>query len=167
MLKGFERSANRWAWLLVLGTLPLMACGEEPQESSPDQAGPVVSQPLIDQAQDLVNQANTAQREGRYAEALDLFKQVLEIHPNHPVPQFGGLMAATAVGDTALAQSLREKLTTTGPELLEMLGPGGTMGGMAPGAPGAGHMPSGGMPLGHPTVDPPVDTPQPKPGAMG
>jgi len=167
VLKGFELSANRWTWLLVLGILPLLACGEKPQESLPDRAGPAVSQPLTDQAQNLVNQANTAQREGRYAEALDLFKQALEIHPNHPVPQFGGLMAATAVGDTALAQSLREKLATTGPELLEMRGPGGNMGGMAPEVPGAEHVPSGGMPPGHPNVDLLVDTLQPKPGAMG
>ncbi len=60
-------------------------------------------------------------------------------------------MAAMAVGDTALARSLREKLEVTGPELLAMLGPEG----MGDGArnPRAGHLPEGAMPPDHPTLE--------------
>jgi len=128
----------------------------------------VASQPLSDQAQLLVNQGNTAQRDGRYTEALEFFTQALEIHPNHPVPQFGSLMAAMALGDTALARSLREKLEVTGPDLLAMLGPGGGMGGTDPNAPGASHLPDGALPPGHPTLEAaPVDTLSPETGRRG
>ena len=39
------------------------------------------------------------------------------------MPQFGTLMAAMAVGDTALVRDMRERLAVSGPELLDMLGP--------------------------------------------
>jgi hypothetical protein len=71
----------------------------------------------------------------------------MEIHPNHPVPQFGRLLAAEALGDTALSRTLREALATTGPELLNMLGPEGGMGS------GAGHLPPAELPEGHPPLD--------------
>jgi len=130
---------------------PLVGCGGNGEDALPAQEVQTPSQPLSDQAQLLVNQGNTAQREGRYADALDYFSQALEMPTDHPVPQFGSLMAAIAVGDTALAQSLREKLEVTGPELLGMLGAEETMGGTAPATPGASHTPEGALPPGHPT----------------
>ncbi|MCJ7628223.1 MAG: hypothetical protein MUO50_07520 [Longimicrobiales bacterium] len=151
-MKGFGLSARRWLALGMVAALPLLGCGGSGEESLPAQDGPVASQPLSEQAQLLVSQGNAAQREGRYAEALGFFGQALDLHPNHPVPQFGSLMAAMAVGDTALARSLREKLEVTGPDLLAMLGPEGGMGGMGPATPGAGHLPQGQMPPDHPTL---------------
>ena len=153
MVKELRFSTGRWVFFGMLATLPLMGCGESSGDNSPAQGGATASQPLSEPAQLLVNQGNMAQREGRYSEALGFFGQALEIHPNHPVPQFGSLMAATAVGDTALAQALREKLEVTGPDLLAMLGPSGTMGGMAPGTPEGGQVPEGAMPPGHPSVE--------------
>lgn len=136
-----------WAALLAF---PVFGCGGEVGEDTPtleEQAG---AQTLSEEAQLLVDQGNSALREERFEDALALFGQVLTIHPDHPVPQFGELMAATAVGDTALAIAMREKLAITGPELLEMFGPEGA--GMG-GAVSSGHMPTGGMPPGHPAVD--------------
>lgn len=133
--------------VVVMGVLPLLGCGGNGEDASPAGGTQAVSNPLSQDAQLLVDQGNAAQRDGRYADALDLFNRALEIHPDHPVPQFGTLMAAMAIGDTARVQDMRRKLATTGPELLEMLGPGGAMG--AP-MPGSGHMPSGTLPEGHP-----------------
>ena len=153
MLKGLRNPISRWGALGILVALPLAGCGGNGEEDPSAQQGQTASQPLSEEAQALVNQGNSAQREGRYSEALALFGQALDIHPDHAVPQFGSLLAATALGDTALVQSLREQLAISGPELLDMLGSGSAMGGMDPGAPGAAHMPSGGMPPGHPTFD--------------
>ena len=157
---------------LVLGVLvaPILGgCGENGEADVPAQEGQEASQLLSEQAQLLVDQGNLAQREERYSDALDLFGQALDMHPDHPVPQFGSLLAATALGDTALAQSLREKLAVTGPELLGMLGPGGGMGGSAPDVPGVGHIPQEGvLPQGHPTLpDEPRDTLRPETGRRG
>jgi tetratricopeptide (TPR) repeat protein len=137
---------GRLVLLGMLASLPLAGCGGENGESPPAQEGSGTSQALSDQAQLLVTQGNAAQREGRYADALEHFRQALEMHPNHPVPQFGTLLAAEALGDTNLVQSLREKLAVSGPELLQMLGPEGTMGGM--GTPSAEHQPAGSLPSG-------------------
>ena len=155
MLKDIGSLVNRACTLAVFAAMPLTACGGTADNSSPAQGDQAVSRPLTEQAQLLVDQGNLAQREGRYADALESFGQALEIHPDHPVPQFGTLMAAMAVGDTVLAAELREKLALTGPELLEMLGPGNSMGGMAPAAP---HGPQGALPQGHPTIETPPDT---------
>lgn len=149
----------------LLAVLPLWGCGGSGGNPPAGGAGSVASQPLSEAAQELVNQGNAAQRAGRYDEALDYFTQALELHPDHPVPQFGTLLAASAAGDTVLARSMREKLATTGPELLEMLGPEGMMGGEPS---GGAHMPPGSMPPGHPPVSPsPADTVSPRTGVSG
>jgi hypothetical protein len=167
-LKRFRFSARGWVVFGVFAVLPTVGCGGNGEEGLPAQEGQAASQPLSDQAQLLVSQGNAAQREGQYTEALDFFSQALDMHPDHPVPQFGSLMAAMAVGDTALAQSLRKKLEVTGPELLGMLGPEGGMGDMAPATPGASHMPEGAMPQGHPTLETePEDTLRPEAGRRG
>ena len=133
-MKGFGSQAGRWALIGALTALPLLACGGQDGDAATTQEGQAApSQPLTAEAQALVAQGNEAQRDGRYTEALDLFEKAMEIHPNHPVPQFGSLLAAMALGDTVLAASLREKLAVTGPELLAMVSPGSGMGSMAPG----------------------------------
>jgi hypothetical protein len=126
------------------------------------------------EVQALVDQGNEALRDRRSADALALYKQAMELAPGHPIPQFGGLMAATAEGETELADSLRAFLAVTAPDLLAMMGPDGTMGGGMGGAMGgAGAMPenphagvggqapaipladdtlAGMLPAGHPTV---------------
>jgi hypothetical protein len=103
---------------------------------------------MSESVQDLVNRGNEAQRAGSYQEAMGLYREAMSLAPGHPVPQFGALMAAMALGDTALAASLRTKLETTAPELVGMLNPNGSMGAM-PTDPHAG-MP--GMPAGHPDI---------------
>jgi hypothetical protein len=158
VLNRYFRRGRGWFFLGALTiTVPTVAaCGGEADGPPADTESPSSpgSQPLTEEAQALVNQGNMALRDDRYQEALTHFRQAMELHPDHPVPQFGSLMAAMALGDSALTESLREKLSVTGPELLDMLGPEGTMGG---GMPGAGHMPSGemppaGMPPGHPQI---------------
>jgi tetratricopeptide (TPR) repeat protein len=146
----FGPSNKRWALLLLISAAPMMACGSEGGDGPPAAEESVGSQPLSEQAQLLINQGNAAQRDGRYADALEAFSQALELYPDHSVPQFGCLMAAEALGDTALAQSLRKKLETTGPELLQMLGPGENMGGVSPSTQGGVHAPAGTLPAGYP-----------------
>ena len=120
---------------------------------------------MPEEAQRLVDQGNTAQREGRYVEALAFYQDAMGLAPEHPVPQFGSLMAALAVGDSALAQSLRKKLEVTGPDLLAMLGSGEPMG-EAPADPsGDPHSAAGILPEGHPTITPTTpDTTRPGSG---
>ena len=165
-MKGFGSKFGRWVLVGALAGLPLLACGGQSGDAPSNQQGQAApSQPLSAEAQALVTQGNEAQREGRYAEARDLFGKAMEIHPNHPVPQFGSLLAAMALGDTAMVASLREKLAVTGPDLLAMVSPGGGMGSMAP---GAEHMPPGAMPPGHPGVQvQPRDTLPTRPGGNG
>lgn len=114
--------------------------------------------------QALVDRGNAAHRAGNYTEALETYEEAMELDPEHPIPQFGALMAAMAAGDTALAESLSTKLETSAPELLGMLKSNGSMGGMPadPHAGGQGAMPGGmppmgdpgmsGLPPGHPTI---------------
>ncbi|NNM05870.1 MAG: tetratricopeptide repeat protein [Gemmatimonadetes bacterium] len=158
-MTGYGLLFSRVTVVILLTALPFVGCGRSDNEGGPAEENQAGSLPLTEEAQLLVDQGNAAQREGRYSDALEAFGGAMEIHPNHPVPQFGSLMAAMALGDTALVESLKVKLQTTGPELLEMLGPSGAMGGTAPGMPGAGHTPQGSMPPGHPSIqEPPVDT---------
>lgn len=159
--------------LLVPAAAVLTACGgEDGQEgegaSSPaGQDVPAAAQPMSEEAQSFVDQGNEAQREGRYEEALGLYREGMEADPEHPVPQFGALMASMALGDTALADSLRVRLARTSPDLLDMLNPDGSMGaGMGDphtgaGAPGGMQNPmptmppragSGELPPGHPPI---------------
>jgi hypothetical protein len=116
------------------------------------------------EVQDLVNQGNEAQRTGSYEEALGFYSEALQLAPEHPVPQFGALMAAMALGDETMVDSLSERLQETAPELLSMLNPDGSMGGGVPPNPHAGGMPGGApptpegmtpvpsLPQGHPTL---------------
>lgn len=83
---------------------------------------------LSAEVQGWVDEGNTAQREGRYQDALADFRRAMDGQPGHAVPQFGALMAALALGETALVDSLRAELEVTAPELLSMLSPGGAMG---------------------------------------
>jgi tetratricopeptide (TPR) repeat protein len=118
---------------------------------------------MTEVVQDLVNRGNDAQREARYGDALALYQEAIDSDPEHPVPQFGALMAALALGESELAESLREKLEVSAPELLAMLNPGGGMGDQAgdPHAGVAGMPPDlseaeaageGGLPPGHPVL---------------
>jgi len=130
--------------ILALAVLSFAACGRD--EGTQDRPGadtdPAAgAQPMADQVQEFVDQGNAAQREGRYADALYVYRKAMELAPEHPVPQFGSLMAAMALGDSALADSLRAKLRVSSPELLGMLNPDGSMG---------GGMGGGAMPPNHP-----------------
>jgi hypothetical protein len=152
-------------WIVTMGLLPLAACGGRGNESaSGDPEGmPAAAQPMSADVQSFVTQGNDAQRSGEYEAALVFYRQGMELAPEHPVPQFGALMAAMALGEEALADSLSERLAVTSPELLAMLNPDGSMGGGMPANPHAGGMPgmtpppgtSGeveGLPPGHPVL---------------
>ena len=145
--------------LFLLSGLFLAACAERRgDQEEGGGAGPGESpgaQPLSAEAHDFLDRGNDAQREGRYGDALALYRQAMELAPDHPVPQFGVYMAATAVGDSALADSLRAKLEVSSPDLLEMMHPGGGMGGgmgreMAPGLPPGADPHRSVLPPGHP-----------------
>jgi hypothetical protein len=161
-------SPRRWLALLPLVGLLLGGCGagdgREDRSESPQDLPPA-SNPMPREAQEFVDQGNTAQREGRYPEALAFYQEAMTLAPKHPVPQFGGLMAALAVGDSALAESLREKLELTSPDLLAMLGSGGPMGEEPMAQPGDPLPESGELPPGHPTLTvTPPDTARPDSG---
>jgi hypothetical protein len=96
------------------------------------------AQPMSPEVQELVNLGNEAQRARNYEEALSLYQQAMEIDAEHPVPQFGALMAAMATGNEELTDELTQRLQETSPELLAMLNPSGTMGGAMPANPHAG-----------------------------
>lgn len=124
---------------------------------------PAAAQEMSPPVQEFVDQGNAAQRAGDYAAALGFYREAMELASDHPVPQFGALMAAMAIGDQALVDSLTRKLEVTSPELLAMLNPDGSMGGGMPPNPHAGGMsgmvpPQGapgqveGLPAGHPAL---------------
>ena len=154
---------------LTLGLLISAGCGSEGSgsaESTPEEV-PQAAQPMALEVQDFVNQGNEAQRAGEYDAALGFYRQAMALDPEHPVPQFGALMAAMALGNEALADSLTQKLEATSPELLAMLRPDGSMGGENPANPHGGGMPGAmpgmaqpptaegqveGLPPGHPVL---------------
>jgi hypothetical protein len=141
--------------VLLLIALSLAACGGSGgnQEDGGGAGESPAAQPLSAEAQDFLDRGNVAQREGRYADALALYRRAMELEPGHPVPQFGTYMAAIATGDSALADSVRAKLEVSSPDLLEMLHPGGGgMGGMTPGMPPGADPHRSVLPPGHPGV---------------
>lgn len=142
--------------VLALAVLAWAGCGGEGQAGSAgaEQGGmPAAAQPMPEQALELVSQGNEAQRAGRYQEAMTLYREGMALAPNHPVPQFGALMAAMALGDEALTDSLSAILAETSPDLLAMLKPDGSMGGAMPANPHVEGMP-GGMPGAMPSMPP-------------
>jgi hypothetical protein len=155
ILKGFSSTRGTTIWIVALGLLPLAACnGQGDGSSQGDQEGmPAAAQPMSAEVQSFVSQGNDAQRSGEYEAALGFYRSGMELAPEHPVPQFGALMAAMALGEEALADSLSQRLAVTSPELLAMLNPDGSMGGAMPANPHAG-----GMPGGMPDMAPPAGT---------
>jgi hypothetical protein len=151
-LKGYD--LFKCGVVLAFGTLALTGCGGSgggaDEASGPENLSPA-AQPMSAEVQSLVDQGNTAQREGRYTDALELYQEAMELDPQHPIPQFGALMAATTLGDSALIASLSASLEASAPELLGMLAPGGGMGG-GMGMPPVADSLTGGLPPGHPTL---------------
>jgi tetratricopeptide (TPR) repeat protein len=149
-------SMNGVSALLLVGSLALAACeGRGGDGPGAEPGASPAAQPLSEEAHEFLDRGNDAQREGRYADALALYRQAMELAPDHPVPQFGVYMAATALGDSALADSLRATLEVSSPDLLEMMHPGGGMGGgmgreMAPGLPPGADPHRSVLPPGHP-----------------
>lgn len=164
MLKEIVTMVGRGIGVLSLSALFLTGCGG--QDSAPAQDLPPAAQPMTEAVQSLVDQGNAAQREGRYDEALAIYQEAMELAPDHPVPQFGGLMAATAAGDVNLADSLRALLEASAPDLVAMLGAGNAMGGgqtmpanphggsegVIPPVPTPTGSTDGALPPGHPTL---------------
>ena len=164
-MKGFSLSMKTVTPILAIGFLALSGCGGGAGGSGENgQEGmSAAAQPMSTEVQGLVNQGNEAQRAREYEAALDFYRQAMELDADHPVPQFGALMAAMALGNQPLADSLIQKLQVTSPDLLAMLNPDGSMGGGMPANPHAGGMPGAtppqgapgqaeGLPAGHPTL---------------
>jgi hypothetical protein len=161
-LRGFSLSRRTVFPILAMGLFAVAGCRGRADESG-EADMPAAAQPMSAEVQELVNQGNEAQRAGNYASALGLYREAMELAADHPVPQFGALMAAMALGEQALADSLTRKLEATSPELLAMLSPDGSMGGGMPANPHAGGMPGmappesatdqvEGLPAGHPVL---------------
>lgn len=170
---------------LALTLLLLAGCGGGEGDSVPEgrEEIPAAAQPMSAEVQGFVNQGNDAQRAGEYEVALGFYRQGMALAPDHPVPQFGALMAAMALGEEALADSLVRRLEVTSPELLAMLNPDGSMGGGMPTNPHAGGTPGAmpgmppppgtsgqgeGLPPGHPVLfEVTPDTVQPDTAGLG
>lgn len=137
------------ALVMALTGFAFCGCGGESGTVGSDSegSGSTVA-PLSAEVQGWVDEGNVAQREGRYGDALEVFRKAMDGQPGHAVPQFGALMAAMALGETALVDSLRAELEVTGPELLSMLNPGGAMGGEVVNP----HSGPPGLPPGHPDL---------------
>jgi len=178
-LKGSTITPKTAITFLTLGLFALAGCGGENSGSAGSNQDelPAAAQPMSPEVQELVNQGNEAQRAGDFEAALDSYRQAMEQAGDHPVPQFGALMAAMALEDQALVDSLVGELQVTSPELLAMLNPDGSMGGGMPANPHSGAAPGGmpgmatpegapgqveGLPAGHPVLyDVTPDTVQP------
>ncbi len=157
-------STLRVVSLMALPLLSLSGCGrgDSPEAGSGlEGASPPAARPMSEKLQGLVDQGNEAQRAGLYQEAMAHYQEAMAEAPDHPIPQFGALMAAMALGDSALAESLRTQLAVTAPELVDMLNPDGSMGGMPAnphggmggmGMPPMGGTGEGGLPPGHPAL---------------
>ena len=165
-MKGYSLSGRAVFPLLAFALLAVAGC-RSGADGNDGAAMTGAAQPMSPEVQGFVNQGNDAQRSGDYEAALGFYRQAMELASDHPVPQFGALMAALAMGNQALADSLTEKLKVTSPDLLAMLNPDGSMGGGMPANPHAGVMPGGtpqmpppqgtsgqveGLPAGHPTL---------------
>lgn len=143
--------------LLVLAVAGSLLAGCGVNDNGGNQVGNLqgasaASPALPDNAQSLVDQGNTAQRAGQYADALSFYQEAMALAPEHAVPQFGALMAAMAIGDSISAESLRERLEENGPDLLSMLEPGGAMQGGTANQPSDPHTVPGELPPGHPAT---------------
>ena len=109
------------AALLACG-LALNACtsGAGNGGAGASEAGDTSAGLLPPPVQESVNSGNQAYRSGNYEAALSHFREALEEAPDHPVPLFGVHLAATALGDSALADSIAAILRVEAPWLLEM-----------------------------------------------
>jgi len=138
--------------VLIMAPTALLGCsGEEQAGADAAREGmSAAAQPMGSEAQELVNRGNEALRAANYQGAMELFQEAMGLIPGHPVPQFGALMAAMALGDESMTDSLSAILQETSPALLAMLRPDGSMGGGMPANPHAQGMP-GGMPGGTPS----------------
>lgn len=153
-----KRSGRNGTAALVgaLAALAFCGCGGESEAGGSNSEGSGSSVGTLSaEVQAWVDQGNIAQREGRYADALGIFRKAMDGQPGHAVPQFGALLAAMALGETALVDSLRAQLELTGPELLSMLNLGGAMGGEVVNP----HSGPPGLPPGHPDLSEAVAQP--------
>lgn len=105
--------------LVAAAGLLLAACGgeEAPRQEiggapSPEQ-GELAFAP---QAQLALDSGNAAYREGRYTDALARYREAAAAAPEHGAPLFGIYMAASALGDSALADSAQARLREMMPE---------------------------------------------------
>ena len=117
-----SRLLLRGACLLALG----MALGGCASEESPGDAPPDASEsaatPIPAAVQAMVDSGNLAYRGGDFEAALSHFRGAMEGAPDHPVPLFGVYLASTALGDSALADSVATVLRDEAPWLLGMMG---------------------------------------------
>jgi hypothetical protein len=70
--------------------------------------------PLDPAAQVVLDSANASFAARRYEDALAQYRRTLDLAPGHPAPWYGISMAATVLGDSALADSAQRLLQRKG-----------------------------------------------------
>ncbi|MFG1690623.1 hypothetical protein ACGF5M_00465 [Gemmatimonadota bacterium] len=118
-----SRTLLQGACLLTLGLL-LGGCASQENGGGapPDTPSESAARPIPAAVQVMVDSGNLAFRGGDFESALSRFRDAVEGAPDHPVPLFGVYLASTALGDSALADSVATVLRDEAPWLLGMMG---------------------------------------------
>ena len=114
-----------------LGALPLVGCGGDADDGPPAEGDQAVSNPLS-RASSTPGGPGERCPDGRAGTPTpwSLSAKPWRSTPTTLYPSSGPSWQPWPWGTLPWPRTMREKLAVTGPELLEMLGPGGAMGGM-------------------------------------
>ena len=115
--------ALRAACLLTLGMV-LGGCPSEENEAeaTTDTSAVSAAAPMPAAVQAQVDSGNLAYRADDFESALTHFRSALGDAPDRPAPLYGVYLAATALGDSVLADSVATVLRDEAPWLLESMG---------------------------------------------
>ena len=136
MMRGSSRIRSAAAVLIAFAGFGCAQGDERPRIplGQPPAAAGEARAPLNQEAQAELNRGNEAYRAKRYVQALAAYRSAAAASPDHPAPWFGVQMAATAIGNTMLADSATRRIRALSPQLADSVG-----------------SPHGTIPPGHPT----------------